>query len=382
MYADYSSLFNFALYLILFLGLSRVVFARHFEGRGGKSITIAVGLLMATALAITENRTGFELITVFGPVSVALFIGMIGVVLFTLLISFGARKSTAAAATYLVLYLSFTGIATTYHQYLQNRLPILTAILAVGLIIAIIILIRNVSAGKKESLKEKVWLPAKKSFNEIKNKRQAAHDKFETLDTKKMGREKALEKNIIRQEKTATKDTKKIIKTLDRLKTHLHNPDKRGEIIADLSRLTYNDSDLIKILSELKWKHDKIKNYDLRVYHALREQYSGKDLQEQQNLMREEIDDDLRKLQIEKRVELLDSAVRKTVNSFEDYLKLAVNHIKAGEHGTAETLINKSISEMKRTEQLFSEIEHLDKKLLHVGKRMISTAKTLKKKAA
>ena len=98
--------------------------------------------------------------------------------------------------------------------------------------------------------------------------------------------------------------------------------------------------------------------------------------------MRKEIDEDLRKLQIEKRVEVLDSAVRKTINAFEDYLKLAVNHIQSGEHGTAETLINKSINEMKRTEQLFDETERLDNKLLQIGKRMISTAKTLKKKAA
>ncbi|MFC1611405.1 hypothetical protein ACFL6C_10625, partial [Myxococcota bacterium] len=41
LYLDYSSIWDFALFLILFLGIARIAFARRFEARGAKALTIA-----------------------------------------------------------------------------------------------------------------------------------------------------------------------------------------------------------------------------------------------------------------------------------------------------------------------------------------------------
>jgi hypothetical protein len=82
-YYQYANWIDFILFLMIFLGIGQVTIGKRFEG-SGKIIFVAVGIVLALALLIWENRTGFYLLEEFG--------GIIFWVLIILLIIFVIKK--------------------------------------------------------------------------------------------------------------------------------------------------------------------------------------------------------------------------------------------------------------------------------------------------
>src|SRR5690606_28581106 len=77
-YYQYSEIFDFFLFLLLFLGLSQMILSKHFE-QVNKSVYVAVGIFLALALVLWENRAGTTLIELSGPIPIAIL--LIGLVL-------------------------------------------------------------------------------------------------------------------------------------------------------------------------------------------------------------------------------------------------------------------------------------------------------------
>ncbi|MBK8947233.1 MAG: hypothetical protein IPM32_18485 [Ignavibacteriae bacterium] len=52
-YDSYSSIIDFIIYVILFVGLSQVTIGKIFDPRGGKAMVVAIGLVLAIGLVIS-----------------------------------------------------------------------------------------------------------------------------------------------------------------------------------------------------------------------------------------------------------------------------------------------------------------------------------------
>jgi hypothetical protein len=144
LYQNYASIWDFALFLPLFLGAGRAILPKYFPGAGGKAITIAVGIILALTLSVAEETIGFRLVTVFGPIAAALFIALVGITTYQMLVAFGAAALISGSFTYIIVYLSFTDIAPEYFDWFNAKVPILDGILALGLFISFILLIYGV----------------------------------------------------------------------------------------------------------------------------------------------------------------------------------------------------------------------------------------------
>jgi hypothetical protein len=65
-YNTYSLIIDLLIYTLLFVGISQVTLGRHFPSRGGKAVSVALGLALAIGLVTSEQAMGFNLRS-FGP---------------------------------------------------------------------------------------------------------------------------------------------------------------------------------------------------------------------------------------------------------------------------------------------------------------------------
>lgn len=83
-YTDYGNFIDFALYVILFIGIAQVTLGKKFEGRGGKAVQIVIGIMLAVGLSVWAAKNNFSLASL-GPMASAILLIIIIVALFTII---------------------------------------------------------------------------------------------------------------------------------------------------------------------------------------------------------------------------------------------------------------------------------------------------------
>ena len=146
-YNNYSEWFDFAIFLIIFLSLSKVVFGERFKE--SQWMYIGIGLFLAFALVLWENRSGFSLLNLFGPFVVALVFLLIIFIFFNFLRHTGLGLMMSISIGYFIIYifLWFMGDKLGIFDLLRYRFNFdLEALLKVLTIPAAIILIGSIIA--------------------------------------------------------------------------------------------------------------------------------------------------------------------------------------------------------------------------------------------
>ena len=103
LYSQYGSFIDAILFLLIFLGVGKGIFKKHF-GDGGTAAYTGIGLFLAFSLLLWEQRTGFYLLEQFGPLVLTLFIVIIFLWAFKLLNSTGLHLVPTICLVYLVFY--------------------------------------------------------------------------------------------------------------------------------------------------------------------------------------------------------------------------------------------------------------------------------------
>ena len=88
LYESYTVFIDFAIYLMVFVGISQITLGSRFQGKGGKAITIAIGISLALSLAISEKYLGFSLRSL-GPIAVGIFLAILSVMIYRLIKQLG-----------------------------------------------------------------------------------------------------------------------------------------------------------------------------------------------------------------------------------------------------------------------------------------------------
>jgi len=84
-YYGYSSYIDFALFLALFLFLTKSVFGRHFDSGTAKGVAVVLSIILALSLTVWEARTGIYLIDLLGQYAfLFIIVGGVLLLLFTL----------------------------------------------------------------------------------------------------------------------------------------------------------------------------------------------------------------------------------------------------------------------------------------------------------
>ena len=151
-YDSYTSIIDFFIYAILFIGLAQVTIGKRFESNGGKAMVVAVGLVLAIGLVISESVIGFNLRS-FGPLAAAIFIFLVGLVIFLGIKAFGMEAVGAASITIVITYFSIRSITPGFFDWMISNpnMAWLHSVLLIAVIISVFKVIKIFFPRKDEN---------------------------------------------------------------------------------------------------------------------------------------------------------------------------------------------------------------------------------------
>ena len=125
LYYKYTEIFDFVIFLFLFVGLSQMILKEHFNNVH-KSLFVGLGIFLALALVLWENRTGNKLLELSGPVVVLMLaIGAVLVIYYMIKGFKGGHISTIAWSYVLFFFLFFVIFDLYQAPFLQSALSYL-----------------------------------------------------------------------------------------------------------------------------------------------------------------------------------------------------------------------------------------------------------------
>jgi len=98
-YSEYSSLIDFFIYLVFFLGLARVSFEKHFKGRGGKFVIASIGCALALSMTYAEKTMGFDLRQL-GSLGILIFVFVLSLMIYNIMKGLGMGYGMAGAVIF------------------------------------------------------------------------------------------------------------------------------------------------------------------------------------------------------------------------------------------------------------------------------------------
>lgn len=145
-YEDYGVVIDTIAYLIIFLGLAEWSLGRRFREKGGRAVVAGIALVFAVSAGLWESTSGFRLAS-FGPIAMALFVGVLCVAVYEGLRSFEIRRGPALAWAYIVfgIIIVSMGLFLAYGE----DYPTAQSIGALLFVAAIVYLILHYVKGRK-----------------------------------------------------------------------------------------------------------------------------------------------------------------------------------------------------------------------------------------
>jgi len=147
-YLNYYSFIDALVYLILFLSVAKIVFAKVYKDnkKEAKMIAVAIALCLTISMIVLEMNTGFN-IGQLAPVALIIFLLVLAVLLYNLMLSLfplkdGQKVSMhSAALTYLIIYGLLIVPFGTLYRWIQTNAPLLSGVLELAGVVAFIYII-------------------------------------------------------------------------------------------------------------------------------------------------------------------------------------------------------------------------------------------------
>ncbi len=155
-YYRYAQIFDFLIFLLIFLGVTQMVMGEQFKNLN-KSLVVGVGIFLALALVLWESRTNRNLFELFGPFSIVILVLFILLVIYKQIKGFGGAKWTTVSAAYIIFYILFFVIFDAYQSAfldsLRYYLPfdiftIASIIFGIAVVIFFVGILSKITGGK------------------------------------------------------------------------------------------------------------------------------------------------------------------------------------------------------------------------------------------
>ena len=179
-YNKYSSVIDLIIYAILFVGITQATLGKRFEGRGGKAVVSAVGMVLAIGLTISERTLGFNLRS-FGPLAAALFIFLVGFMIFLGIKTAGMDAASSGSIALVITYFSIRAVAPGFFDWMSGNkyTSWIHAVLLIAVLVAAYRVIRLILPGRdkhlgKEALKfaNECTKGPKELFNQLNDEKR------------------------------------------------------------------------------------------------------------------------------------------------------------------------------------------------------------------
>lgn len=366
-YDSYSSIIDFFIYAILFIGLAQVTIGKRFESNGGKAMVVAIGLVLAIGLVISESVIGFNLRS-FGPLAAAIFIFLVGLVIFLGIKAFGMEAVGAASITIVITYFSIRSITPGFFDWMISNpnMAWLHSVLLIAVIISVFKVIKIFFPRKDEG-------HTKEPKGFIESVSQKPKDFLEHI------REEKEEKNFIKTKlrkitEESGKNSKHIIKDLLEIKKLIRefgNTEKGRELIAGkIKSISENEKQIHLRIQTLQNITKKLADFDIKNFTNLQSEYNKMSDMEKRKVEKR-IKLDWKKLGIEKQMMLLEQAIIEYDRAFNHALELLVVSLRSNRIKSAIEQVDLALGIEKRLLKIIKQMDGLEKKLESFTKKEI-----------
>jgi hypothetical protein len=370
-YDSYSQIIDFAIFIILFVGLSQATLGKRFDSRGGRAVVSAVGLTLAIGLTVSARNLGFNLRS-FGPLAAGIFIFFVGFMLYLGIKTAGMSKVNAGAVALVITYFSIVAVAPTFFEPMARN-PYLSWFHSVVLI-AVIILAFNIIKlpiiGRKNRLNYKTG----KLRDSSSDQQKVLSDQIHVRKRES----KFIKKRLEKISEQAHKSSKEIIADLLELKKLVEefgNKKQGRHLIArKLAALSPKEQRVTIALQTLKQRVKKLSSFDHQHFEQLKDDFHNKSA-----IARRQIEEECKaewlKIGAENKILRLEKAGEIHNQNFIHAIHAVVASLKANRVGDALAWIDKAITSEERIDKIFRKMEHLEKKLELYTKREIRAEK-------
>ena len=369
-YEKYSVVIDFLIYLTIFTGLSQVILSKKFQGRGGKALIIATGLVLSVGMITAEKTIGFNIKT-FGPVAIWMFIILIAGVLFHSIKYIGAGNIGSGSIAFVVTYFIMRGLLPEFFALLQKNeyTNWLHSLVFIAVMIAMVRGFVSVFSGRPRIISE--------PSIQIKSPKVIWNRIFPSEEFSK-------EYEIIKRrlESIAKKDkksSKEIISDLEKVKSIVQvygeNPDYSGIIKSKIYEIIPKEHEIFEKIRYLREVNKALENFDIGVFKSLKVRYE-KLSEEEKELAKKEIKEEIVKVKVEKRIEDFASDALLFNENFKYCLKNAEINLVNGWKEEVIKWINEAIKYEYKIKDLLNKIREFEKLL---EKITIEELKSIKK---
>ncbi|MFC1608091.1 hypothetical protein ACFL47_08985 [Candidatus Latescibacterota bacterium] len=370
-YDQYYSVIDFIVYAIMFVGLSQATLGKRFEGKGGKAVVSAVGMVLAIGLAISERTLGFNLRS-FGPLAAGLFIFFVGFMMYLGIKTAGMSAASSGSIALVVTYFSIRAVAPGFFDWMAGNkyMSWMHAVLLIAVLISAYKVIRLIMPGKNKHL-------GKEALKFAKEQTKGPKDLFDQLHDEKR-EEEFIKTSLEKVTENAEKTSEQIIEDLVDIKKLIdeYGGTVRGRYLLaqkietitpeehQMRRLFVSIQEMVKKFSEFDHNHfEKLKDQYLKLSHDARKE------------IHTEFKAEWHKIGAEKHLVKHEKELAEYDRNFAHAVSMVIVALKADKIKDAHTWIDEAIKWEKRVLKSFRELEHLEKKIVAYTKREIKAEK-------
>jgi hypothetical protein len=135
-YDNHGQFIDGIIFFSIFLGISRVAFAKRFPGKPGTAISVAFSFALTIGLLVVEDQFNFSLRS-FGGLAIGVIFLITGFFMVTLARSAGLSPITAFALTYCLIYLSVSSMLPNLLDFIATRAPWLNGVLGIVFLVSL-----------------------------------------------------------------------------------------------------------------------------------------------------------------------------------------------------------------------------------------------------
>ncbi|MCB9207692.1 MAG: hypothetical protein H6611_10380 [Ignavibacteriales bacterium] len=361
-YDSYSSIIDFIIYLILFTGLSQVSLGKRLESNGGKAVVIAIGLVLAVGLSISESYLGFNLRS-FGPLAATIFIFLVGFVIFLGIKSSGMESVGAISISLVITYFSIRSVSPGFFDWMSNNqyMAWLHSVILIAVLISIYKIFKLFIKKTKDEESNNA-----KGF--IKDSTSKASDFFSHLKDEK-NETAFLRKNLDRISEESGKDSNQIIQDLQELKKlvkELGDSDKGKKLFSSKVSSLINKEKLIhQKFTSLKKLIEKVSKLDLEFFNGLQNN-SKHLLKNDKSKFKEKIESEWKRIGVNKKITELEIAIKEYDRLFRHHLELLIISFKTNKQNNMIKQIDEAINVEKKIKLSFDQLLTLETQVKNI----------------
>jgi len=362
---QYSEWIYFTLVLVFFISISGIALRKHFDKPYVKPLIISVGLMMTIGVFRYKNY----LVTIFegwGLMGTLLLVVTLGTIPYGLSRGFGLPAGKAFFLSYILIYiLSWVKFPEFYQGLGENNLGLIN----LGLLVLFILAIFKLVKIGKFSISNKPDLSRNKSPYSSEVRRE-----IETEDDEKgiiKGRAEKMSKLEIHSVEDIEKALGKILRSIEEHRNQLPK-EERKNIAHYLERISKDENIFVRNVQRLQKLFKRLRAVDSEHLREIKERFSratGK----AKEVLKAEIDCEEQKLQLEAAITRIEQQLSQALNSFNTYLKSAVERIRGSPYPYD------AMPQLKEGKKTLDGLIRLIKGSRSLEERLVELAKTEKK---